>query len=199
MIATSHCSNIKVTLREHLHATISTLPFAPRVPAVHLCKKQLVVAICNYYFCQYICEPFFWYFSLRCSLRRVPLQRRVPTMGTFQAPPWCRWDTSWSHHIRTGITVIRLLLWTGTDTETGSGVPLAVRIFSCFWGMVSPWQDKYVYRKESMVSEGVISVFRVLTSFQKGAGWIPCWKIHSHDGSSRAGGFLPKARLWRAI
>lgn len=69
---------------------------------------------------------------------------------------------------------MHLLLWAGTDAETGSGVPLAVCIFSCFWGMVTPWQDKYVYRKVLMVSEGVISVFRVLTSFQEGAGRIPC-------------------------
>lgn len=88
-----------------------------------------------------------------------------------------------------------LLLWAGMDTYTGSGVPVAVCIFSHFWGMASPWQDKYVYRKMSMVSEEVISAFGVLTSFQGGTRGIPCRKMHSQDGSSRVGACLPKAML----
>lgn len=140
-------------------------------------------------FASMICQPFFWYFSLRCSFWCCPSAKKGLSTGTPTAP----------HHITTGIPVMYLLLWAGTDTQTGSGVPLAVRIFSHFGGMVSPWQDKYVYRKMLMISEVVISASRVLTGFQRGPRGIPCWKIHSQDGSSRAGACLPKAALWRAI
>lgn len=165
MIATSNCSNTKETLREHLYTAVSMLPFASWVPTILLCKKQLIVAICNYSFCHY--DPWAVFLVLHLEMQ-PPLCSFAKKISQHEEPPKLHHDPEGTphetHHIRTWITVMYLLLWAGTDTETGSGNlrQFATSHASGEQQVLGKTSD---YRKVSVVSGGVISVVRPLTCF----------------------------------